>query len=93
MVLAAKFYGTPEIKTSVAGENIVNDYISHPSRDNEKLTSFAVMNLDTCTVSIIGSEPIVLRANQGFQFEHQIRYIESFVFLSDGVEYQVLGAY
>lgn len=83
--------GTEQIETSVSGENIIKKLKPKDWNYTPKFKTFAVMNYNDCKVKINDGEPIFLGEKQGFFFEHDVAYIESFEFVDSGIEYQVIG--
>lgn len=91
MSIKSKFFGTESMKVSVAGENVIEN-IEGWSYNPPRLTSFSFMNEESCTVSVNGSDPIYLKEYQGFFFESKHGgYVDSFVVLEDGINYQTIG--
>lgn len=92
--MKTNFYGSEEIKVSIAGENIIPEF-ENWSYAPVRFKEISLMNTEDCSVQINESEPIFLRALQGFHFRsgNNTEYIDSIVFLESGIEYQILGRY
>lgn len=79
----SEFYGSSEMQSSKANEEIVPDKVS--------FYKFSFMNSDDCQISINDSEPIFLPARTGFSSEQNDAMIGSFKILDDDIEYFWLG--
>lgn len=91
--MEVNYYGSPEMQTSTANEEVIPT-MEEWSYPRIRFKDFGFMNNEDCTVSIQGSEPIFLRANQGFEFiGNGITYIDSFIVIEAGIPYQIIGRY
>ena len=81
--------GSPEIQTSVKGENIITEQGNWSYEPRVKHLSF--MNYQSCTIRINDSDEIYLRELQGISLKEEGQYIDSFVIEDDGIEYQFIG--
>lgn len=90
------FYGSPsQLTTSGTNTEIVPDVPSNLnwSAKKFKFYKFSFHNFDQCTVSINGSQPILLLAEQGFETTEIDVPITSFIVYESNVRYQYIGAY
>lgn len=79
----SRYYGSSEIKTSVAEEEIVPQGVS--------LYKISLHIENDTTVSINDSEPIFLKGGMGFSSEQNDAMIWSLKILDDGVSYFWVG--
>lgn len=83
--LLAGFIGSSSILTSIENQELVKKGIV--------FHKFSYFNYEACTVSINGSSPIYLAAEQGFTSDFHDTKIKSFVILNSGVNFNWIGAF
>ena len=83
--IGSRYEGSPEIETSVAGEEILPE--------NKAYYKFGLMVDEDCTVSINGSNPIFLRAGLGFTMNEIDGRISSVKIQEDGIPFNWIGGY
>lgn len=86
------YVGTDDIKTSVAGEDIIPESPDNWTI-NYRFYKFSFINKQPCHVKINNGNPIFLDSNQGIDTDVYDAPIYSFIILEDDVEYQFIGAY
>lgn len=83
--LLAGFIGSPNVITSSKDQELVQKGIV--------FHKFSFFNYATCTVSINGSEPIYLAAEQGFNSDSSDAKIKSFIIIESGINFNWIGAF
>lgn len=92
--MRVNYRGSEELLTSVAGENIIPEGEENWTYSPIRFKDFAFMNTTDCTVKVNEGKPIFLKANQGFQYMgNDKNYIDSFIIVESGIEYQFIGRY
>lgn len=85
MQRGSSYDGSPELMTSVAGEEIIPDKRSY--------YKFSLINKQDTTVSVNESSPIFISAGVGFTMNEVDGRVSSFKILEDGIEYHWIGGY
>ena len=83
MQIGSRFFGSSQLTTSTSNQEIVPR--------GKIFYKFSFMNSQDCTVKINGSNPIFLRANQGFSMDEVDAYIHSFVIVEPNIEFNWVG--
>jgi len=90
----ANIKGSSQILTSTSNMEILPEKPQGQTY-NYEFYVLSFMNDQACTVKINGSEPIYLRAGQGFNFESKNYYdnvsITSFVIVEVGINFNWVG--
>ncbi|MFI2856792.1 hypothetical protein ACH6EH_06600 [Paenibacillus sp. JSM ZJ436] len=86
------YVGSPNIFVSTANQELVTKHPtwSYPYAFRE----FSFLNYADCHVKINGSsDPIFLKAEQGFSMSLGLIPVKSFIVVESGIECQFIGAY
>lgn len=83
--LFAGFIGSPSVLESSENQELVQKGIV--------FHKFSFFNYTTCTVSINGSDPIYLAAEQGFNSDSSDAKIKSFIIINGGINFNWVGSY
>ena len=87
----AGIIGSAALQISVAGAEIVPSPPITWVNVNYSFDKFEFVNDQICTVIVNGSDPIYLRANQGFKTEKGDMDITSFKVVEGAITYNWLG--
>lgn len=83
--LNSGFLGSPAIITSTAEQELVEKGIFYHK--------FSFFNYETCTISINGSDPIYLAAEQGFSSDFHDVLVKSFIIKEANIRHNWVGAF
>ena len=89
----AGIIGSSELETSVAGAEIVPSPPVEWVNANYSFNKFEFVNDQACTVIVNNSDPIYLRASQGFKAEKRDMNITSFKVVEGAITYNWIGHY
>lgn len=88
--METKVLGSQSLQTSTANMEIIPSPPDNWTVDYQ-LNPFSFMNDQDCTVRINGSDPIFLRAKQGFNLDHKYKTIRSFVIVEPEITFNWIG--